>query len=707
MKLKDNCELVMQLLNSQFTSSYLEFEEDGSTIDKMDIEHFVLIHTTNPIKWEKEHYSIKKKTSTRSRKNSQMSEDELIAMEEAQEEELGKGEEKVSISRSDELHLIRKLRKINCGSMSILGDNGWFICPVYTGMTTLNPVISTKLPNKKGYKLIILSTPLMVFPKDTFTKENLNSWELNSILKINYMAPVGMMAMSVFIHKREDIKTKTIRNAVNRLETTQRTRIKLGNILIDEVLTKVGQEAYVENKEQHAQAAKDSIGDSTEVTEYDTKDVKIIKLIEDAYVRINKTAADMGVKEIPIRRKPTFLKVLSEVSRIEKEEADKVTRERLDEWMDKPDLFKKWRTKYKKMTGLDVADEPNWYWASIATKKLASSDYIPLYLTYLNAKGYMEMKKIEEDAKRVVSELVHDTWLWPYIEGIKGCAEITAAYIRSDIDFRSTVHPSSVLRYIGLDTVADKPQRKDGQMMTDEDLAKIVRFLFHNYESIKKRELEDTALPAIREDTFYKFATDMVSTWREFNAVSYVINSASLARLTLREVYEIPLFDDFSNLVDKVWNSIDIVEYVNPEGRLIPTIKKHARSKKDAIITTYLTADGKIGTKRSLGYNSRLKARLVEIMFGSMMKNGNPYYYGEIYLNYKKRLEQKYRKQGIDLEAAKMGMRIHRQARRLAVQVFIEDLWMYARQVFGYPLNGGTYYEAKLKRTHGHGAADI
>ncbi len=707
MKLKDNCELVMQLLNSPFTSSYLEFEKDGSIIDKVDIEHFVLIHTVAPTKWEKEHYVAKKKTSTRSRKKSQISEDDLLAMEEAQEEELGKGEEKVSISRNDELHLIRKLRKINCGSTSMLGDNGWFICPVYKGMTSLNPVISTKLPNKKGYKLIILSTPLMEFPEDTFTKENINTWELNSILKINSISPVGMMAMSVFVHKREDIKTKTIRNAVNRLETTQRTRIKLGNILIDEVITKVGQEAYVENKEQHAQAAKDSIGDSTDVTEYDTKDVKIIKLIEDAYTRINKTAADMGVKEIPIRRKTTFSKVLSEVSRIEQEEADTATRERLDEWMEKPDLFKKWKTKYQKITGIEVAEGPNWYWASIATKKLSSSDYIPLYITYLNAKSYMEMKKIEDDAKRVVSELVHDTWLWPYIEGIKGCAEITAAYILSDIDFRSTVHPSSVLRYIGLDTVADKPQRKDGQMMTDEDLARIVRFLFHNYESIKKRELEDASLPAIREDTFYKFATDMVSTWREFNAIGYILQSPNLASMTLREVYEVPLYDDFSNLIDKVWNSIDIVEYVNSEGKLIPTIKKHARSKKDAIITTYLTADGKIGTKRSLGYNSRLKARLVEIMFGSMMKNGNPYYYGEIYLNYKKRLEQKYRKQGIDLEAEKMGMRIHRQARRLAVQIFIEDLWMYARQTLGYPLNGGTYYEAKLKRIHGHGAAGI
>lgn len=703
MRLKDHCELVMQLLNSQFTSSYLEFEENGTTIDKVDIEHFVLIHSMNPAKWEKEHKAAKKQT-TRPHKQTMLTEDDLFAMEEAQEEELANGEEKVSISRNEELHLIRKLRKINCGSTTMLGDNGWFICPVYKGMTSLNPVVATKLPSKKGYKLTILSTPLMVFPKDTFTQENINSWELNSIIKINSIAPADMMAMSVFVHKREDIKTKAIRNAVNRLETTQRTRIKLGNILIDEVLTKVGQEAYIENKEQHAQAAKDSIGDATDVTEYDTKDVKIIKLIEDAYTRINRTAMDMGVKEVPIRRKPTFAKVLAEVTRLEKEEAEKVTKDKLDEWTENPESFKKWKAKYQKATGVEVAEGPNWYYASIATKKLISSDYIPWYITYLNAKGYMEMKKIEEDAKKVVSELVHDTWLWPYIEGIKGCGEITAAYILSDIDFRSTVHPSSVLRYIGLDTVADKPKREEGQKMTDEELAKIVRFLFHNHACIKEREKEE-GMPKISKETFYKYATDMVSTWNEFCAISFVLMSPKLSSLSMREVYEIPLYDDFSALIDKVWESVDIVEYINPEGKLVPTIKKHARGKKDAVITTYLTADGKIATKRSLGYNARLKARIVEIMFNSMTKNGNPYYYGEIYLNYKKRLEQKYRKQG--LEPEKMGMRIHRQARRVAVQIFIEDLWMYARQTLGYPLNGGTYYEAKLKRTHGHGAAGI
>ena len=155
---------------------------------------------------------------------------------------------------------------------------------------------------------------------------------------------------------------------------------------------------------------------------------------------------------------------------------------------------------------------------------------------------------------------------------------------------------------------------------------------------------------------------------------------------------------DFKQLVDKVWNRIEVIEYEGKDGKYIPTIKKRARSKRDTVITTYLTSDGKIATKKSLGYNAKLKSRIIEIMFGSMMKARNPYYYGEIYLNYKKRLEAKYKLQGIEIDQ----MRIHRQARRVAVQIFIEDLWMWAREYHQWPTNNGTYYEAKLNAKHGN-----
>lgn len=698
MRLKDHCELIMQLLNSPYVGQQLELEEGGS-ISKLDIEHFVIVHSSDPSKWEERNKQKRIAVSTR-RRRLPFDEDDLLPIE---DEGLVEGEEKVTISKEEELHLIRKLRKIACGSTSVLADGGWFICPVYVGMESLNPIVSHRLPNKRGYRLTILSTPIAVFSKGAFASSNLKTWELNSIPTFNRILPVGLQAMSVFVHKRDDLETRAIRNAVNRLETTQRTRIKLGNILVDEVRTHVGQEAYVSNKESLSQTVKGK-GDSCAVTQYDMDEVKTIHLIEDAYSRVNSTAIGMGIKDVPIHRKVDFVKATEKLKSVEEEEHEEKATEQYRQWMEDDNAYLSWRNAAIKKTRLPISDVPNMEAARLATSTLTSMDYIPSYVTYLNTKGYMEMKRIEADAKAVVHEVVHTSWLWPYIEGIKGCGEVTAAYILADIDFRSTIHPSSVLRYLGLDNVADVPKRKDGDQPTDEDLDRICRFLFHDYESILKRE-EEGKLPPIEKGSFYQYATDTIGTWEEYVEVQYVhwlLNGGEAQGLSYREAYEVPLSDGFSALVDKVWKTIDVVEYVDGDGNVVPTIKKRARGKQDATLSTYLTADGTVATKRSLGYNAKLKSRILEVMFDSMTKAKNPYYYGEVYLNHKRRLEERYRRMGID--PSSMKMRIHRMARRVAVQVFIEELWMHARTVLGYPLNGGTYYEAKLKGTHGHGS---
>ena len=136
---------------------------------------------------------------------------------------------------------------------------------------------------------------------------------------------------------------------------------------------------------------------------------------------------------------------------------------------------------------------------------------------------------------------------------------------------------------------------------------------------------------------------------------------------------------------------------------MIMTVKKRARSKKDAILTTYITSDGKVKVKRSLGYNAKLKSRLV-LMFECMLKSKNEFYIGSkedhtgIYWGYRHRLSELFRMQGLDPEEKKNI--IHLRARRRTIQLFVEQLWIWARKFLGYPTNGGTYYEAKLHGKH-------
>lgn len=750
MKLINHVEPIMQLLNSPHVGQFLEFEEGGN-ISKSDIEHFVLVHLSHPGELDNL-LDVKKKA----KKKAVVEEEEDVSEEDV-----------VNMSEAETLQLIRRIRKINCPSINVLKDNGWFLCPIYVGVTELRPLICKKLPAKKGYKLVILDASIGNI-EGLFTKDNLKEWELNSMRKLDMHfdnSGLGFKSMSVFIHKKDDIFTKRMRNAVNRLETTQRTRIKLGNILVDEVISIVGQEAYINNKQNLAKSNKSK----SSVTEYDTNDVKIIKYIEKAYKRINKTAEKMDVKT-PIRRHKSFDAVIEQIIAEEKlehqdranawlksindgvanleawknasngntgmptlEYAMSVVRNEIDEsqkgdeaidiqklaqeWIDNVKVginkLKDWKESYKQNLidegedeeTISVPDMPTMEDALAETKQLGVHDYIESFLTYVNVQNYMQYVKSEKDAELVVNELVHESYLWEYIEGIKGCGEITAAYILSDIDFRSTVHASSVVRYLGLDNITTVPDR-EGKPVSEEQLPLIIRFLFHNYNLIRTREDNSDqddigVLPPISEDTFYRYASEMVEDWSEYKAIEKVIKTKGVNKMDPHKILE--LDTNFAELVQKVWEHCDIIEYRNQRGEMIPTIKKHARSKKDSVVTTFLDKNGNISTKKSLGYNTKLKARIIEIMFGSMMKAKNEFYYGELYLGFRERKVNEYLAQGKDPEIHKNH--IHMQARRYAVQIFIENLWMWVRQKKGWPTNGGTYYEAKLKGTHGHGLA--
>ena len=694
MKLINQVEPILQLLNSPHIGQFLNFEE-GGTIPKGEIEHFAIVHLQNPEEVNKG-FEIKRKTKKTT-----------VESESTEEVE----EDVVTMSESETLSLIRRLRKINCPSMTTLGDNGWFICPIYSGMTELRPLSYKKLPAKKGYKLTILKVSIGNV-SGLFTKDNFSEWELNSILQLNMhfdSHPYGFKAMSVFIHKKDDINTKLMRNAVNRLETTQRTRIKLGNILIDEVISLVGQEAYINNKQNLAKANKSKAS----VTEYDTADVKIIKYVEKAYKRIHKTAEKMSIKT-PIRRHDSFVTVMDRIKTEEQEEH----KQRADEWLKDiladPIKLEEWKKSYKQSKIDEGEDEESIVVPSVPsiddalneTYQLGANDYISSFITYINVQSYMNSIKSEKDAELVVNERVHQSYLWEYIDGIKGCGEITAAYILSDIDFRSTVHSSSVIRYLGLDNITTIANREDTPV-SEEQLPLIIRFLFHNYELVKNREANEESddfgeLPPLSEETFYRYSSELIEDWSEFKAIARVYNTPGIKDKDYHTIKD--LDPDFRELVQKVWEHADIVEYVGPGGRMIPTIKKHARSKKDTVLTTFLDKNGNISTKKSLGYNTKLKARIIEIMFGSMMKAKNEYYYGELYLGYRERLAQRYLAKGEDPELHKNH--IHMQARRFAVQIFIEHLWEWVRQKKGWPLNGGSYYEAKLRGTHNHGLAN-
>lgn len=698
MKLRNDVEAIIHLLNNSFIGPYI-FLDNGSVINKNDIEHFIVVHAVTTDQWLNEYNKSSSTITKRSyKKHEEKTEEqkyaELAADEEQREEEVTRDEQSIVLGNDDILHLIAKQRKINCPSATVLGDDNWFICPVYKNMDGLYPVAFTKLSDNKGYRLNIIGVPLFKLNPDTFTEKNLKDWELNSMFIFNRLFSnnsnnyLGLSAQTVFVHKKIDKLTYLIKKSMDRLKTTQKARIKLGNILVDEVLTYVGQEAYTQSKENIANAIKRKSGDKNKATKYDIKEVKVIDLIVEAYKKINDVSTE-NEKTVPIRREITFNNMLKKVVEVEEKEHEQLAREYIDSF---------------------EIDEnhpipPTIEEALEITKTLRASDYISSYITYINTSIYLNMVKSETDASNMVERLVKQHFLWKYFEGIKGVAHISAGAIISDIDFRSTVHPSGVIRYLGLDNIIESPDRKDGDTMNEDDAARVMRYLFEDYKGIQDRinKADILGIPEFKEDDEYTWShfynTDVIRNIDQFNLIKKIYRWPTLSNMSIDEIFK--KWPDFQQLVYYVWLTVNIIDFIGKDGHCYPTIKHRARSKKDKVMCTYLDKNGNINVKYSLGYNAELKSKILQVMFDRMMQHSSPYYIKQVYEPYRARLERRFTEQGKDINAMKKI--IFYMARRFTIQRFIEDLWIYTRQQMGWPTNGGTYYEAKLQGIHRHG----
>lgn len=133
---------------------------------------------------------------------------------------------------------------------------------------------------------------------------------------------------------------------------------------------------------------------------------------------------------------------------------------------------------------------------------------------------------------------------------------------------------------------------------------------------------------------------------------------------------------------------------VGPDG------KGRNKTKAHLVKTKYIDRNGKEQEKDSITFNPWLRAKLLYVLGGCMIKAKGGSVYTEMYYNYKKRMEN-HAVYGLE---KKPGHR-NRMAVRYMIKQFIKDLynaWM--------PLEGlvvqPTYAEAKLGHLpHGHGQA--
>ena len=580
------------------------------------------------------------------------------AKKEVKEYEIGSAD---PINNYDDfLRLIAKKLRVTENSTAILANDGWWICPIMKPLTSLRPMVVKQ--DRNGYLAYIKKNPLCKFSEDLLYGKTKYNFTYSSFALLHEVLVENnftrFVPKTIFRHKKNRGNLGVLKSIVSQSELLMRTRIKIGNNDISIIMNTLGKRFFREEKERLLK-------------------IKMAK-------KQGKKPEEIVISPEEIEAKLSEINVLKEMS----------------------DTFKTIKKKAE-ADGVTIKNEKAF--------EPYRQTYIPNYATYQMASIYMDICDLEKRTNASMGAMVKETKLWThYLVGIKGCGEVSAAHIITSFDIYNTEHPSSFIRYVGLDQIPVTPKRLDGSEITNAMATNVIKLLFRDYELITERA--ERFGESVSDDNFHIYTTDSIKTYKEFEILQDMYekfhDSFELADLNkdkdedkyndITDDIIVYIQDrmDVSKLFYRIIENFDVFEVQNEMEEKVPVIRKRARTMSDKEITTYLSKEGKIKTKYCLGYNTELKARLLGVLFQSFLYSPGCGY-DKIYRDYKDQLQRR-----PDLvERVKNGEKppFHAMARRRTMQIFLEDLWLAWRQLEGLPINGGTYAEGKLNKFHRQG----
>ena len=613
-------------------------ERDNSPVDKTEIGHYVIVYDSKPELWEKEVGNLadttKKKRASRKKK--------VVVEKEEEDDNKPIDEDEIMVSEDQLVRTIAKQLRITEVSSVILKNNGWFVVPIFKTLRELRPIEVKK--NSKNYTLVIKDIPLVDFGTDILEGCRPNDYRYNSLEVLHSaLREYGIdhiIPKAIFRARRNNQDLVELRTMVNQSELLQRTRIKVGNNIISLIYTNLGRNKFLESKEA---VLSNQMG--KQITEEESMDnldkIKVLDVVLKDYDKIKQF----------INQHNTIVK------------------------------------DNKTFRGLETT-------------------YISSYLTFCMVEEYVSLLNIETKINNVIKALVREQPIWQnYLVGIKGIAENSAAYLIAYFDIYKAVHPSAFLRYVGLDQIPVTPDKD--QVIDSKKLFDVLRLLMKDYELINSRvEYEGDK---INEYNFDKYKTDSIESYAEYlfiellynqfnKDIQYYAKNPDMLDAVVDDIMSIANKNKVAKeMINRIANKFEI-QIIDSSfyGKDTPMIKKRARKMTDKEIVPYLSKDGQIKLKQSLGYNNALKTKLLGVISASFLRaRGGEY--ERIYREYRARLEAR----------SDNPKHVHRKAVRFQMQIFLEDYWMAVRTLEGLPLNGGTYREEKLKLFHKNRGGEI
>lgn len=557
------------------------------------------------------------------------------------------------------------INEIICKKMHLINRNPadlnrdcWVIVPVYPDMDGLYPLYSVTNKKSNSITLHMFDEPLFSIDKSIFSSETRDKWRWNNSYTIRDLCQQNggaytFAGLENFGYFSSD--TKLIKILANEYLLNQKNRIKAGNSCINALEEAMGNSKY--RKMKLEMGFKNRLFTKEE---YETlSDKELMKFVDNG--RTYTITNEEGKEEV-IKGKP--ITIIDELYKAAKDIQTRIST--LGKRINCQEKFVEY--------GLDdtIIKDYNMYMiiSSIYAKKL----------------------DIEEQTLSILKDAVSNHILYQrYFKNIYGIAEKSAAFFIAYLDPTKAIHPSGFLKYCGLDNITIKNET--------ENLDNIIpasSVLEYDYNVISTRIKNNNCIcgdiNSMDDYTFFtNFATDTIDTVDKYLAVKAWKDTDHHFGEEI-EYESLDLYPEFFELLKE---TTKFNFGINKNGYTV--IHKRARNKSDKVVTTYITKEGKISTKNSLGYNSELKGLIIgHLIMASIMKhNENKSYYKAIINKYKERLQAKAKLLG------KEDKLINRKAIRYCAQEILKDFWLAAREIYGLPLNGGTYEEGRLGYLHG------
>ena len=278
--------------------------------------------------------------------------------------------------------------KISEASLSVLKSKGFYVIPIYPGIKEFRPL------SYGEYDYCIWEEEsLFTLEKEVLTEKNMKNWIdypcdiLNTVFQ---MLNMDWNCESGFVVTNPLAGYSVIKQIVEAREIIKKSRIKIGNSIVNNTFLSLGKREYDNLKE--------TMGIKGDVTQALMKEYKRIK----------------------------------------------------------EDIHSKMLQANPKRTNLNITER-------VFNMYAPKSKIIPDFYKYSFMDIFARLEDIEDDMIKMISSTVHQEKLWKYyLEGISGCGELTAAYILASLNPYKARHPSSFIRYAGMDVRENEEGRRVG-----------------------------------------------------------------------------------------------------------------------------------------------------------------------------------------------------------------------------------------------------